>query len=147
MEAQAMRHRDDLALRFVLTIVVTLMCFGCSHEALPIAPSVLQTASEPGSRLPNPTSHIWLLVIEASGSGRCVADAKVEIVRGQGVGRSVTQGVCSYWDPDFDAAFNMLTPGEELTLRASAPGYAAKEVTLVPRWGTQEVLFELSRIR
>ncbi len=33
---------------------------------------------------------------------------------------------CSYWDAHSDAIFNGLNEGEELTLRASASGYASK---------------------
>jgi hypothetical protein len=71
----------------------------------------------------------------------------VEVVRGQGLGRSLTQtALCSYWDPDYDAVFDELKQGEELTLRASASGYAAKEITVLPTGGGPAVVFELSRI-
>jgi hypothetical protein len=90
-----------------------------------------------------------VLVIEAGGGGGCIPRATVEIVHGQGVGRSVTQAeFCSYWDPDYDAVFNGLNAEEEVTLRAWAPGYAAQEMTLVPRVGAQTTItFELSRIQ
>jgi hypothetical protein len=86
------------------------------------------------------------VVLEKGGSGICVPGATVEIVRGQGLGRRVSQGSCNYWDPDPDAAFTDLNADEELTFRASAPGYAATELTVLPRAETgKAVVFELSR--
>jgi hypothetical protein len=91
------------------------------------------------------------VVVLLAGNGVCIPGATVEIVRGQGLGRRVTQTsawVCSYWEPDFDAHFNGLNEGEELTLRASAAGYTAQEITVVPKVGPQTaVAFELSRIQ
>jgi hypothetical protein len=94
-------------------------------------------------------TFVWVVVIEKGGAGLCIPGATVEIVRGQGLGRSVTQTTagCSYWDPDYDAIFNGLIEGQELTLRSSAAGYTAKEITVIPRSGPQTaVTFELSRI-
>ena len=75
--------------------------------------------------------------------------ALIEIVGGQGVGRKLTQkDPCSYWDPDFDAVFKDLIPGEELTLRAYAPGYTVAEETVVPTSGGQTAhAFQLSKIQ
>ena len=71
--------------------------------------------------------------------GTCIPGARVEIVRGQGLGRSLTQSTlgCDWWDPDYAATFDGLNVGEELTLRASASGYAAKEINVVPTSGGQ----------
>ena len=95
-------------------------------------------------------TFVWVVVTSDTGGGSCIPGARVEIVRGQGLGQSLTQSTlgCSYWDPDDAAAFDGLNVGEELTLRASALGYAAKETTVVPtpRDGQTAVSIVLSRI-
>jgi hypothetical protein len=138
-------------MRFALIAVVTLTLLGCSGETIQPLPTaadpVVPTAPTAPAR-PAELTFVWVVVIQEAGT--CIPGATVEIMRGQGLGRSVTQTsawVCSYWDPDFDAVFKGLNEGEELTLRASASGYAAKEITVVPTLGPQTaVTFELSRI-
>ena len=79
-----------------------------------------------------------------------VPDASIEIVAGQGTGRRIAQSNgCSYWDPDYDAIFTDLNADEELTLRASAPGYASKEVSVSTTGGRvhSAVTIELARTR
>jgi hypothetical protein len=126
-------------MRFALPTVVALTLLGCSGERAqpsPTAPGppVPITPLPPATPLPPPPqlTFVWVVVIPA-GSGVCIPGATVEIVLGQGLGRSVTQTTrgCSYWDPDYDAIFDGLNAGEELTLRASASGYAAKEIAVV----------------
>jgi hypothetical protein len=70
-------------------------------------------------------------------------------VRGQGLGQSVTQTTpCDAWGYEGGVIFRDLTPGVEMTLRASASGYAALEKTVVPSSGPQmAVLFAPSRIQ
>jgi hypothetical protein len=152
-------------MRFALITVVTLTLFGCSGERservqlLPTAPSI-QIAPDPPVQTPTvPTpparppvlTSVWVVVTGDTGGGACIPGARVEIVRGQGLGRSLTQSTlgCSYWDPDYEAYFNGLNEGEELTLRASASGYAAKEITVVPTSseGQTALSIVLSRIR
>jgi len=82
-------------------------------------------------------------------SGVCIVGATVQVVNGQGVGQSNTQVTpCDAWSYDGGVMFRDLTPDVEMTLRASAPGYAAQEKTVVPSLGGQmAVLFVPSRIR
>jgi hypothetical protein len=147
-------------MRFALIAVVTLTLSGCSGERarpLPTAPDPpvattppppVPTPPDPSARPPEPTS-LWVVVLLA-GNGVCIPGATVEIIRGPGTGRSVTQAsawVCSYWDPDYDAVFRGVNSGEELTLRASASGYYAQELTVVPKLGPQTAVpFELAKI-
>jgi hypothetical protein len=133
--------------RFLLSALVTLFVFGCSGEqsgpfSTP-APSATPVPPQPA------VGRVWVVVIQKE-SGACVTRATVEIVRGYGLGRTVMQSdPCSYWDPDYDAVFNDLLAGEELTLRASAPGYTATEKTVVPtsRGPWLAEAFELSQLR
>jgi hypothetical protein len=142
-------------MRFELIAAVILVLCGCSGEniqRLPTVPSPPVVTAPPPSpnppaRPPEPTS-LWVVVLRA-GSAVCVPDARVEIVRGQGLGQGVTQrSPCSYWDPDYDTVFHGLNAGEELTLRASASGYAATEITVVPEAGRvlRPEFIEMSRI-
>lgn len=76
--------------------------------------------------------------------GACIKDAVVEIVGGQGVGRKMTQTApCSWWDWEEGFIFAELDPNVAVTIRASAPGYDAKESTFAPslsRGGTNSYL-------
>lgn len=68
-----------------------------------------------------------------SEGGACVRGAVVEIVAGQGIGRRMTQtAACSWWDWEEGFMFAELLPDVQLTIRASASGYAAKESTFTP---------------
>jgi hypothetical protein len=142
-----------------LVIVVTLMLAGCSPDHVPTigpfpSPSpAVPTPPPPDPPPPGPTppprlTFVWVVVLDGSdGGGICVRDATVEIVTGQGLGRRIAQAnECSYWDPDYDAMFEELVEGVELTMRASAPGYATEEKTVVPTFGGQQaVTFVLFR--
>ena len=142
-------------MRFALIAVVILTQVGCAREAarpLPTAPSpTVATAPNPSvptapdlpapappPAVPRELTFVMVIVLEGDGSGLCIPGATVEIVRGQGLGRRATQTGrdCSSWDPG-DVKFDGLTLGEELTLRASAVGHAAKERTVVPTSGAQ----------
>lgn len=102
-------------------------------------------APSPPSPVPSPPGFLWVMAVD--GSGICVADATVEVVRGQGVGQIATQSTpCAIWDYDGGIFFLGLTPGVEMTLRASAPGYAAQEKTVTPTSGGGTVtVIQLSR--
>jgi hypothetical protein len=153
------RWNGGLVMKFALVILVPLILFGCSEETAPRAPTApdppVPTAPDPPvppaplppSQPPRLTS-LWVVVIEEGARGAsCVPGATVEIVRGEGLGQSLKQtNSCSYWDPDYDLVFRGLTAGAELTLRASAPGYAAKEVTMVPPGPQRAVAIELAWI-
>jgi hypothetical protein len=83
------------------------------------------------------------------GSAVCIPGAKVEVVAGQAIGRSDTQGECSWWGyGDDEIEFRDLTLGVEMTLRASASGYIAQEKVVVPLSKSEPqtpLIFELSK--
>jgi hypothetical protein len=113
-------------MRFALMTVVTLTLLGCSGQPLPTAPS---TPPQP-PRLVN----LSMMVLDNSG---CIYGATVEIVRGQGLGRSATQYECGdWWYIPYGVALTGLNDGEWLTIRVSAPGYASQEISLLPNDGT-----------
>ena len=90
------------------------------------------------SPISSPSTFLWVMALDAAGI--CVPNATIEVVGGQGVGRSGTQSTpCAYWDYDGGVIFEGLIPGVEMTLRATAPGYAAHEKTVTPTSGPQTV--------
>lgn len=84
----------------------------------------------------------------AESSGICVLGARVDVIAGQAVGQTAAQDhPCNIWDIG-GVEFDNLTPGTELTVRASAPGYATREMTVVPtetKKGLRAIVIELSR--
>jgi hypothetical protein len=137
-------------MRLALTVLTTFVLLGCSPEnprrlRLPSSPA----APEPAPPQPSSSAFVWAMVVEANGSGVCLANATVEVVAGQARGQSGTQTEpCDVWGYGGGIAFNDLTPGVEMTLRASAPGYTAQERAVVPSSGPQSaVTFVLSRSR
>ena len=134
-------------MKFTLTILATLSLLGCSHgntQPLSTAPSPLVTTSAPTA---GSLTSLWGMVVDETGV--CIVGATVQVVRGQGVGQGITQTTpCDAWAYDGGVVFRDLTPGVEMTLRASASGYAALERTVVPSLGPQmAVLLAPSRIQ
>ena len=141
-------------MKFALIIFVSLTLLGCSQDStqnsLPTAPSPPILAASPVP-IPAPPAgsltFLWGMVVDESGV--CIVGATVQVVSGQSLGQSMTQITpCDAWSYDGGVMFRDLTPGVEMTLRASASGYAAQQKTVVPSLGGQmAVLFAPSRIR
>jgi hypothetical protein len=139
-------------MRFLL--VAALACTGCSGHG-PTAPSApAPPAAVPSNPPPDPgsgsTAFLAGMVLESGGA--CVGGAIIEIVGGQGAGQRTTQtGRCSWWDWEDAFEFKNLTPGSELTLRASAAGYAPMEQTFLPTltrdsFGRYQAILTLTRV-
>ena len=115
--------------------------------AIVLAPFTFSAcAGDPGPHTPSaPSGGASLAGMIVKESGVCIEGATVRVVRGQRAGDSRTQMTpCATWDSEGGFAFNGLTPGVEMTLRASATGYADEEQTLTPSSGFQSaVLFAL----
>ena len=153
---------QEVVLRFALPILTTLALLGCSSgDRAPTAPSPSVTA--PVSAAPNPpaptpgasphlgaTASFWAIVVPQGGGGVCIVGAKVEIVAGQAIGQSGTMPeVCDVWWVN-GAFFTGLTVGEEMTVRASAPGYLAQQITVMPTPDSGPLMatvIKLSRIK
>jgi hypothetical protein len=142
-------------MRFVLIALVTLFLFGCSeHQPGPFpspSPSPIPAPPTPPPAPPPVTNgRILVVVLDRQGFGACAPRVTVEIVRGYGTGRSVGQSDhCSWWDPDFRTYFDNLIAGEEITLRASAPGFMSVEKAVLPSSANPVPVadIELSRIQ
>jgi hypothetical protein len=80
-------------------------------------------------------------------SGVCIDGASVRVVRGQRLGADASQEMpCDVWAYSGGFMFRNLTPGIEMTIRASAPGYIDEERTITPSTGPQTAyLFTPSR--
>lgn len=130
-------------MKIALTLLSTLSLVGCSRDVLPTYPNLPHDPP-----LERPVSPTWLWGMVVAESGVCIPGATVTVVKGQGVGQSLTQRTpCDAWAYDGGFIFNNLTPGVAMTLRSSAMGYAPVDTTVVPHSGAQmAVLLAPSRI-
>jgi hypothetical protein len=134
-------------MRLALTVLTMFVLAGCSRETTAFTAPTPTAPTPPSVPQPSASAFVWAMVAEDSGI--CISDATVQVVAGQARGQSGTQTEpCDVWGYGGGIAFNDLTPGVEMTLRASAPGYTAQERAVVPSSGPQSaVTFVLSRSR
>ena len=123
---------------------VLVLATACGSDIAP-SPTPLPSPS------PTPVRKVTVeaLVVSAQGpnGGLCIAGATVEVTAGQSIGKSMTlTDLCDIWGDanGGEATFMDLTPDVPMTLRASAMGYLAQEMTVVPPSGGR-VVFLLSR--
>ena len=132
-------------MKFALLLVATLTLVGCSHDypqPSPVAPSPPAAPSPtpvpPAS--PAGSAVIWAMVLDEGGA--CIDSATIQVVRGQHAGVTVPQTTpCDAWAYDGGVLFKDLTPGVAMTLRATAPGWAPVEKTVVPSTGPYAAVF------
>ena len=86
------------------------------------------------------------MVIEPGGT--CIEGALVEVVSGQAQGQRMMQETpCAAWDYGGGFVFKELSPGTEISLRATAPGWTTEETAFVPHFGMQTAVFiELKKL-
>ena len=91
----------------------------------------------------------WLWGFVVDGSGVCIDGGTVEVVGGQRLGERITQETpCNGWGYSGGFVFGGLTPGVEMIIRASAPGYAPLVGSVTPYTGGQTAFwFVLSEIK
>jgi hypothetical protein len=119
---------------------VLVLATACSSDIAP-SPTPLPSPS------PTPIRKATVLALVVSAGGGCVAGATVEVTAGQSVGKRMTlTDMCDVWmdASGGEAQFSDLTPDVPMTLRASATGYLAQEMTVVPP-SDYRVVFVLAR--
>jgi hypothetical protein len=123
-------------MKCALPVLAALALCGCSITSAPTAPN--PAAANPAQTSSTSTS-LWGIVV--SSGGACIEGAVVEVVRGQALGqRTLSETPCGVWDYSGGFVFKELTPGAEMTVRASAPGWSTEEATFVPRSGMQQAV-------
>ena len=126
-------------MKILLRIVLVLAALSCYQDEalrLPVAPNPpLPPVPPSGPPIPaGSRGTVWILVVEDSGV--CVDSASATVLRGQGIGQTVQQVTpCGVWDYDGGILFKDLTPGVAMTLRVSAVGHVAQEMTVLPSLG------------
>jgi hypothetical protein len=131
-------------MKFALLLVATLTLVGCSHDSPQRSPAAPSPTPVPTAE-PASSAFLWAMVVDESGA--CIGGATIQVVGGQSAGVSVPQTTpCDAWAYDGGVVFKDLTPGVAMTLRATAPGWAPLEKTVVPSSGaTGAILFTPSR--
>jgi hypothetical protein len=99
-----------------------------------LAVVVLAGCAEAAAPTVAPYTGAFVQAVVVARDRGCVPDATVRVVGGPLVHDSLTQVTrCGPWDGDGSSFFFQgLIPGVAVTLRASAPGYVAKEITVLP---------------
>jgi hypothetical protein len=128
--------------RLATLVCVVMLASACGSDTVPSPPALLS---------PSPTplrmTSVEALVLDKP-QGPCIG-ATVEVVGGQSLGKkSMTiLNMCDTWGDSNggEAKFSDLIPDVPMTLRASAAGYRAQEMTVVPSWPGNRVTFVLSR--
>ena len=124
-------------MRYVRCILAASMLAGCDTYRLAV----------PRSDAPVPAAgpNAWVAILVVGAGGLCIPGASVRVVSGQLLGETRLQEPwCDAWS-DGGITFSKLTHGVEMTITASAPGYADLSKTLVPDpFSKQATLFVLS---
>ena len=125
-------------MKYALAFLVSVSLAACADgvaTSLPTAPTpsprtFLPPASEPGH-----LTRVETVVVGSNTNGICIEGATLEVVGGQRVGDRVEQVTpCNGWDFGNGAILRDVVSGDEMTIRASAPGYAGAEMTIIPSY-------------
>jgi hypothetical protein len=107
------------------TFLAALALWGCAQPE-PTAPSPPENPPTGGSDV-----WIWLMVVDQTGV--CIPGATIQVVGGPQCGPPLTQETpCNAWGYSGGVEYDNLTAGVPMTLRATAPGYAADDTTVTP---------------
>jgi hypothetical protein len=132
----------------VLRIAAWLAVSACSSENIttldsdPPTPPIVPGPGLPTPPIvpiapgPGPLITLWGFVVD--GNGGCVDSASVRIVHGQNLDQSATQETpCDAWSYSGGFLLSNILPGQELSIRAEAPGYESRVKTMTPLAGPQ----------
>ena len=132
------------AMKSALTILGAVALWACTQPepSGPILSGPIDSLpANPPSNPPTANAWVWAMVIDSTGA--CIRGATVQVVAGQAIGDPVAQKPCSVWDYSGGVELHNLISGVPVTLRATAPGYAAQEKTDIPFGAAQEaIIFE-----
>ena len=119
----------------VYVLSVTQAITDLTGDPLESPVDITFTTSAPDASL----AFVWGMAVDESGV--CIDEATATVVGGQGLGQRIEQSTpCDAWASDGGFVFKNLTPGEAMTLRATAVGYVTKDTTVVPSSGPQTAL-------
>jgi hypothetical protein len=134
-------------MRYARTLFFALALAGCAAQDIqrpPVTPlaRVTPEPTPPTSGAPTAggsvSGVIWVMVVDPTGV--CIEAATVQVVSGQGVGPSVVQDAeCDAWSSSGGILFDNLTPGVEMTIRATTPSGRVQEQTVLPSVGSYSV--------
>ena len=137
-------------MRFTSILCLTLSILGCSESSTPRSPTVptppvaTLAPTPPPTPLPSQSNLVALWGIVTEPSGECIEGATVDVVAGPVlVGQTATQRLpCDLTRFSGGFEFDEGVPVamvDEITLRASAPGYVSQEQNL-SRWAWDRIL-------
>ena len=118
------------------TFLAAVALWGCAQPE-PTAPS-------PPENPPTGSSDVWIWLMVVDQAGACIPGATIQVVAGQDVGEPIAQETpCDAWAYSGGVEYHNLIAGVRMTLRATAPGYAADEKTIAPYGGpVSAIIFE-----
>ena len=125
-------------MKYALAFLVSVSLAACADgvaTSLPTAPTPSPTTFPPPASQPGHLTRVEAVVVGSNTNGKCIEGATLEVVSGQRVGDRVEQVTpCNGWDFGNGAIIRDVVSGDEMTIRASAPGYADAEMTIIPSY-------------
>ena len=121
-----------------LAILAAVALWGCarSEPTTPLRSTDSPQPSPPPEIPPTGSSGAWIWLRVVDQTGVCIPGATIQVVVGQDIGEPITQETpCDAWAYSGGVEYHNLTAGVPMTLRATAPGYAAEDTTVSPGSG------------
>ena len=114
-----------------------------SSSGAPNVPAVRTTPGTPATPSTPEAGNGFLWVVVADSDGFCIPGGSIRVVRGQLAGETRVQDdtPCSVWDYGMGIILSGLEAGVEMTITASASGYAEKSESFYPNVGGGSAYF------